>query len=214
MRLEIRPGKRRMGRGRRGKRALVFLFVLALICAAFLLFGKTSEMIREVAQSELESIAYDIVGDTVQEELSSGEFSDLIHIRYDNNNRISAIECDTEKLNTLKFNISRSLSKIMMLRHDDRIYIPIGNLTGIDFLAGLGPSLAFDIHWVSSVGDGFRTEFSSAGINQTNYRVFLDFSINVGMMLAGREVGCDVGTSVCVAETVIVGEIPKYFNGK
>jgi len=33
-------------------------------------------------------------------------------------------------------------------------------------------------------------------------------------MFAGREIGVDVGTSVCVAETVVVGEIPKFFSEK
>ena len=42
----------------------------------------------------------------------------------------------------------------------------------------------------------------------------LDFTINVGMMFAGREIGTDVGLSVCVAETVIVGAVPDFFTGK
>ena len=213
MRLEIR---RKKSRGKRNGRRRILVIMLALLSAAsaIICFDRMPRLLREVAQSELESIAYDIVGDTVYKELSSGGFSDLLDIRYDSVGRISSIECDTQKINTLKFNVSRALSETMLLRHNDIIYIPLGNLTGIDFLTGVGPRLPFDIHWISGIDDGFRTEFNSAGINQTNYRVFLDFSINVGMMLSGREVGCDVGTSVCVAETVIVGEIPKYFNGK
>ena len=86
--------------------------------------------------------------------------------------------------------------------------------TLIDFLSGRGPLVKFKIYWVSGVDSGFSTEFEEAGINQTNYRVMMDFSVNVGMMLNGREVGVDVGRSICIAETVIVGEIPKILYNK
>jgi len=74
--------------------------------------------------------------------------------------------------------------------------------------------LLSELSKLKSVDSEFINTFEAAGINQTRHRMELEFLINVGMMFAGREIGVDVGMNVCVAETVIVGEIPKYFSEK
>lgn len=213
MRLEIKP-KRRQKRKTLPK--AFFATVLFLLVAVIIILAttKTSTMIREVAKSELESIAYDIVGEVVEREISSADVSDIIKIERDSSGRVSSVTSDTQKLNLIKLRISNELSRIMLEHTDDTISVPIGSLTGFDLLAGRGPQVKVKIYWVSGVDSSFRTEFTEAGINQTNYRIMLDFSVEAGMMLAGREVGNKVGTSVCVAETVIVGEIPNFLYNK
>lgn len=216
MRLQLkrRPPKKM----RRKRRLLGAVILLAGICAgAFAFFNmRTSPMLREVAQSELESIAFDIVGRTVEEELAREDvdYDDLVNIEKDSSGKVSAITTNMQTLNRLKLRISNRLSEEMLIRTEDTIKIPLGNLTGIDLLTGVGPDVKFRILWVSSVNGEFSNSFESAGINQTRHQVMLDFTINVGMMFAGREIGVDIGTSVCVAETVIVGDIPNFFAGK
>ena len=215
MRLEL---KRRPPKKKRKKRKIIVVIIIFL----FLLFGwfiltpRLSPMLREVAQSELESIAYDIVGRVVEEELSREDISydDLVNVERDSSGKVSAITTNMQKVNLLKLRIANRLSEEMFIRTEDTIKIPFGNLTGFDFLTGVGPDIPFRTMWVSSVDSDFINTFEAAGINQTRHRMELEFLINVGMMFSGREIGVDVGTSVCVAETVIVGEIPKYFSEK
>ena len=214
MRLEIRRKYKK-----NAKKPILFILIIlfAVLLVLSLLYAKRgTPILREVAQSEIESIAFDIVGRTVEQEILSGgeEYKDLVRIERDESGKVSAIISDTQKLNLLKFRIVNKLSEEMFIRTEDEIYIPLGNLLGVDFLTGIGPRIKFRILWVSSVDASYTSEFVSAGINQTNHRIMLNFTINAGMMFIGREVGVDVGTSVCVAETVIVGEIPKYFSGK
>ncbi len=213
MRLEIKP-KRKRRRKALPKVFFAVVFFLLAVVLIILVTTKTSTMIREVAKSEVESIAFDIIGEVVEREISSGDVADIIKIERDSNGRVSSITSDTQKLNLLKLRISNELSRIMLEHTDDTISIPLGSLTGFDLLAGRGPKVKIKIFWVSGVDSAFRTEFTEAGINQTNYRIMLDFSIEAGMMLAGREIGNKVTTSVCVAETVIVGEIPNFLYNK
>ncbi len=211
MRLEIR---RRPIKKRSKLRKFLAVLVIMALPVCLLLFGmRESEMLREVAQSELESIAYDIVGRVAEEELSRSGRDEFIKIERDSDGKISAITTDMQKLNLLKLRIANRLSEEMFKRTEDVIKIPLGNLTGIDFLTGTGPDIKFRTMWVSSVDSDFSNSFEAVGINQTRHQVMLDFSINVGMMFIGREIGVDVGTSVCVAETIIVGEIPNFFSG-
>lgn len=214
MRLELKK------RSKRNKKKVfaVSVIVLCVLVAAFyfLFFFRESEMLREVAQSELESIAYDIVGRIAEEEISGfeGDFDKLINIERDHNGKVSAITTDMQRINLIKLRIANRLSEEMFERTEDIIKIPLGNLTGVDYLTGLGPDVKFRVLWVSSVNSEFSTSLESAGINQTIHKIMLDFSINVGMMFVGREIGVDVGTSVCAAETVIVGEVPEYLFKK
>ena len=216
MRLQIK--RKRQKREKAGKRAVAVLLLLAGVSVGVFSFFnmKTSPMLREVAQSELESIAFDIVGRTVEEELSrdGADYDDLVHIERNSAGDVSSITTDIKRLNLLKLRIVNRLSNEMFERTEDTIKIPLGNLTGIDFLTGRGPDVTFRTMWVSSVNGEYRNTFEAAGINQTCHRIMLDFTINVGMMFAGREIGTDVGLSVCVAETVIVGAVPDFFTGK
>ena len=216
MRLQIK--RKRQKREKAGKRAVaVLLLLVGVSVGVFSFFNmKTSPMLREVAQSELESIAFDIVGRTVEEELSrdGADYDDLVHIERNSAGDVSSITTDIKRLNLLKLRIVNRLSDEMFERTEDTIKIPLGNLTGIDFLTGRGPDVTFRTMWVSSVNGEYRNTFEAAGINQTCHRIMLDFTINVGMMFAGREIGTDVGLSVCVAETVIVGAVPDFFTGK
>lgn len=216
MRLQIK--RRRTKRGKAGRKGVAVLLLLAGISVGIFSFFnmKTSPMLREVAQSELESIAFDIVGRTVEEELlrDGADYDDLVHIERNAVGDVSSITTDIKRLNLLKLRVVNRLSDEMFKRTEDAIKIPLGNLTGIDFLTGVGPDVTFRTMWVSSVSGEYRNTFEAAGINQTCHRIMLDFTINVGMMFAGREIGTDVGLSVCVAETVIVGTVPDFFTGK
>ncbi len=213
MRLEIKPRRRRRKKIIK-KWALLIPVIPLFFILLFLSFGKMSTMLREVAQSELDSIAYDIIGEVAEREIMKDDYDDIVKIERDDSGRITSITGDTKKLNLLKLRISNELSQIMLKRTDDVVSVPLGSLTGIDFLTGRGPKINVHVYWVSGVDSEVLTSFTEAGINQTNYRVLINFKVQVGMMFAGREIGTFVDTDICIAETVIVGEIPKFLSEK
>ena len=168
MRLEL---KRRPPKKKGKKRKIVFFFLFAIVLLFFVWFLLTphlSPMLREVAQSELESIAYDIVGRIVEEELSRSDigYDDLVNIERDSEGKVSAITTNMQKINLLKLRIANRLSEEMFIRTEDIIKIPFGNLTGIDFMTGVGPDIKFRTMWVSSVSSDFSNSFEAAGIRQ------------------------------------------------
>ncbi|MDE6280627.1 MAG: sporulation protein YunB, partial [Oscillospiraceae bacterium] len=69
---------------------------------------------------------------------------------------------------------------------------------------------------VDSVGEviaDYTNSFTSAGVNQTLHRVCLDITATIYLFLPGEVLPVTVSSSVCVAETVIVGETPDtYLN--
>ena len=91
--------------------------------------------------------------------------------------------------------------------------IPLGVLTGIDIISALGPKLPIQVISVASAEGTYRNDFSSAGINQTLHRIYLDITVTAKLLLPGSIVETVVFTPICVAETVIIGQVPQtYLN--
>lgn len=91
--------------------------------------------------------------------------------------------------------------------------VPLGTLTGQPLLSGAGPRVRVSVDSVGEVTADYANSFTSAGVNQTLHRVCLDIHATVRLFLPGEVLPVSVSSSVCVAETVIVGETPDtYLN--
>ena len=91
--------------------------------------------------------------------------------------------------------------------------LPLGTLTGQPLLSGAGPRVRVSVDSVGEVTADYANSFTSAGVNQTLHRVCLDIHATVRLFLPGEVLPVSVSSSVCVAETVIVGETPDtYLN--
>ena len=62
-----------------------------------------------------------------------------------------------------------------------------------------------------AAGAVYRNEFTAAGVNQTLHRVLLEVSVTVRILLPGRILEASVTSPVCIAETVIVGQVPGTY---
>ena len=93
------------------------------------------------------------------------------------------------------------------------VKIPIINLLGSAILMNHGPAMDVHVTVLSSSYASFRSELSSAGINQTRHQLFLDLNINMSFLLPWRAMDTTVQTEILLSETVIVGEVPNsYMN--
>ena len=62
-----------------------------------------------------------------------------------------------------------------------------------------------------NVTTDFESELSEAGINQTKHRINLNTQVNVAAIIPGYPVNTNIKTNLTIAETVIVGEVPKVY---
>ena len=59
----------------------------------------------------------------------------------------------------------------------------------------------------------FTSEFKSAGINQTNHKLYLTVNSNVSVILPIENQIIQTQTQIMIAESIIVGKIPQtYLN--
>ena len=89
--------------------------------------------------------------------------------------------------------------------------LSFGAALGLTLLAGSGPKIRVQILPVGAISSRFDTEFQSAGINQTRHQIFFDLAADVSILLPGEQCTSTIKVQVCVAETVIVGQVPETY---
>ena len=64
---------------------------------------------------------------------------------------------------------------------------------------------------VGTVRAEFDSQFTSAGVNQTLHRIWMEVTVPMTLLLPGGRVEVTVETRLCVAETVIIGQVPDTY---
>ena len=144
----------------------------------------------------------------------SGEgtaYQDLITLEKDEQGRIIALTSNMVALNHLRTEVLSTVVRAVDGLSRQELSIPAGNLTGISFLSGRGISLPVKVVSVGKVHAEFKNAFSAAGINQTRHQIMLDLRVTLDILLPGETVQAEVPAQICVAETVIVGEVPGTY---
>lgn len=206
------------GKSKNSAALFVKLFITVVLIAAlsFVSDMRMTPVINTLALSRAQNLATVIINDTVADMLSDGgeSFNELIKIEYDAAGKISALTADSVKMNRLKSLISVSITEAIGRIEESRISIAIGTLTGSTFLTGRGPKIDLNVHISCSCSIEVRNSFEYSGINQTMHKVLLDITTNVYVLSVGETLTSEVFTSIPVAETVIIGQIPEIYAGK
>lgn len=200
------------------KSLFLILLVFLLICFGVVLHTKVNPLTEELALAKITDVASNVINQVVSRQIEEGNvrYDDLVQLERDNNGNITALTTNMQEMNRLKTQLLTILDDDIYDISGDEISIPLGNLTGIQLLSGRGGTIPVKIVAVSSSDANFRGEFADAGINQTIHRIMMDVSLDLIVLLPSGTVTDHVSTEVCVAETVLLGQVPQsytYFNG-
>ena len=193
-------------------------FVTAIV-ACLLSFGlitalenRLRPVLLTAAQMQTQSMITAVAEEAILAELECRdlEYADLVRVERSETGMITAITTDMAAMNRL-----RSTLLDVMLEHvskidEEAIAIPLGSLIDSELVWGKGPSIKVKTFTIGTASAEFRSEFSSAGVNQTLHKIWLDFSIPTAVLLPGTQIEVNVDTMLCIAETVIVGSVPSY----
>lgn len=136
------------------------------------------------------------------------DYSDFVAITRNEAGEITALSADMARLNLLRAELSAHLLE----RLEDsqlELTVPVGSLLPIEPTWARGPELHLRALALGTASAEFESEFTSAGINQTRHRLWLELSVPVTVLLPGGGEELTVDSRLCVAETVIVGQVPQ-----
>lgn len=143
-------------------------------------------------------------------ETGSGEFVD---IQRGEDGAITAVAGDMERVNQVRGQVVQVALDTIAAIDVHTLGVPLGSLFDFDLLWAKGPVVEVHSLVAGTVTTHVRSEFQSAGINQTLHRVLLDVEVPLTVLLPGSRGATVAQVTVCVAETVIVGRVPQtYLN--
>ena len=198
-------------RRRLGKRLIAAgLVVLAL---GFYFDMRVRPLIERIAEYQSRVAAVRIINDVILTELGSGEFdyNNIININTDTSGEVVSITSNMQTINRLKSRSSLLINDAVSVLEKMNIRVSLGTASGITFLYGRGPSLPVRVLPKSYANAQLISDFSSAGINQTLHRIYMEVEVDITAILPGYSKEMTVTTSFLVAETVIVGDIPHVY---
>lgn len=206
-----------MKRRRRCENAFLIKTAAVLLAVAVLLsvvFYKMRPVILRHAESAAETLLLDASNKAILDILSEQNvsYNDIVTLSREESGRVTSLETDIVKINSLKSLISNRLSGIISENEYYDLYIPLGTFFSSTYTSGYGPKIHFKMQLTATARVNFSHEFKAAGINQVLHIVMVDMDISGSLVITGYNGGISVKNQAMAAQTIIVGTTPDAFT--
>lgn len=185
------------------------LLVIFLVDAA--LRPAVTTLATVQAQNKITGIVNDAVSTTLANQGIA--YADLVTVERDESGKVSLLAMDSVKLNTLRTRILEDVLEQVEGLDAQELGVPLGSLTGFATASDWGPMLPVGVLTAAVPRAEFSNQFTAQGINQTLHQIMLDITVDVTLLIPGGRAETTVTAQVCVAETLLVGEVPDTYLG-
>lgn len=198
--------RRRIGKG------LIILSILALVCVYFI-ETNLFPLIESYAANRAKIFATNLVNEAVAQVLQKDDvtYDSLVRHETLSGGKVTSVEADAMAIDRIKTDVIRKVKELSAERNEN-LKIPLGTLTNTRLFIGLGPSISIKMRFSPYVTSDITSEFQSAGINQTLHQMMLKVTTEVYMLIPGSQNSVQVSTDYCLAETILVGEVPDAYT--
>lgn len=194
---------------------LITLAVALVVAASViaLLENKLRPVVAEIAAAQAQNNMTAVVENAVTADLAARQVSyvDFVTIQRDEGGAITALTTDMARMNLLRSELTAAVLEALEGVDVSDVQVPLGSLFDLEPLWAKGPALKAKAMTVGTVRAEFDSQFTSAGVNQTLHRIWLEVDVPMTLLLPGGEVEASLHTRLCVAETVIVGKVPDTY---
>lgn len=194
----------------RGGHSLLLTLGAGIFLALLLinhLESKLRPIVSDAAQLQVQNQIITALEHQITQKLT--DHSAFLTVQRGEDGQITSLTTNTAALNLLRADLVSEALVILESMERMEVQIPLGNLFGSEFVWARGPSVQVRSMVHGTVSAQFESDFSSAGVNQTLHRIWLDLKLPILLYLPGGPEDVTVHTRLIVAETVIVGQIPN-----
>lgn len=191
------------------------IILLIIISCSYIFLVRIQPVFKVRASGYAENMGIQTMNNAVNEVLQRENmtYNSFVTLHTDNSNKITAIEGNTPSMNLFKTNITQNIQNSIQNSDGGYVYIPIGSLLGNEIFNGVGCKVPVKIAPASTTKIDFTGDFQSVGINQVKHSIYLNIEMNITIISSSMQQTKTVNTTVLVAETIIVGEVPTYYSG-
>ena len=189
------------------------IIVIIAVLVFWTIFNSISPLLEELCKNKARSISTIISNDQATKVMSRYDYDDLVTIHKGESNNITMVESNIIVMNEIISDIAIKIQEDFNNMDSQDLYIRLGTFTGSKILSGRGPKIPIRISSIGEVLTDFKSEFTSAGVNQTLHRVFLEVKCRVSILTPFNTIDEEIINQVILAENIIVGKIPEtYYN--
>lgn len=195
------------------KAAVVLLLVVMLLSCLVIFERITLEPnIQAIAEMRAEGLVRKVINEALAQELQKKKFQgELFTTKVDEEGNVKMVQADSVKINMLLTGLSINVQNSFQKMKKHRMTVPAGALLGSQILSQTGPPVAFYIIPLSVSSMDFNTEFTSKGINQTKYKIYVNVSCDIKVLAPLSHRNVKTSSQVLIAEAVIVGAVPNSY---
>jgi len=194
-------------------RAKVAVLVVVLLVVAAAAFANRAIMPAVIAIADQRAVVIinDVINDSINRTIAQfGLISeDFYNLTLDAAGQLSSLSVDTVRINQVASQLAVDISSQLSIDHPTPISVPIGMLTGIPLFASVGPDIRINIVPTGEATVEYETSFTSAGINQINFQVWLTVEANMRIVVPLQNETIPVTRRVPLVNTVFAGEVPE-----
>lgn len=168
--------------------------------------GSAVAAVRAICTNSVNLAVTTVIGDGL-------DYDDLFNVVTDNEGKVTMVQANSPKINL----ISREIANLAQANLNDlglqELSIPVGTFTGLALLMGMGPDVTISVMPIGSALCDFVSYFTSAGINQTLHKIYINVNAVISIVTPIDEPTITVTAEVLVAENLIVGDVPEFYFG-
>jgi len=187
------------------------LIILVLVISFLLIDLRLKASILELAQTKAQIKVTELINQAVNDKIvRETEYKDIVYVHKDDEGRIVMIQANTIILNQI---MAKTTTAILDGYKDgeDFVSVPLGQITGTTLLSNTGPRIKVRIIPTRQLNVAVKDQFEQAGINQTRHRIYLEINSRIKMAVPLMGKDFNVVTTIPMAETIIVGEVPDTY---
>ena len=196
------------------KYVVFFTFTVSVMAAAFIIATEKYIMpaAADICLIQAKETANNIINSAVDEVLKEKSEGGRNILSLETENGTTMIMADTISINLICAEISSSITEKIADMENNIVKVPYGAASGIGIFANSGPDLEFEIMPAGDTTVDYETEFTSAGINQTNYKLWLTVNITISLVNPIYDRNISMNRKIMLADTIIKGDLPSNYS--
>lgn len=190
---------------------LIFIFIFFLTILTLCQFEKKIvPSLQEISHSRSVAIANDIINDCIQNMLTAHPLTaeDFISLT---DGDTSTYTTNTQQINLFCTRLNNEINTAMQALPNEEINIPLGAAFDSSFLSNWGPEIPFTLMPAGGVVSDYETSFLSAGINQINYKIWINLSLDIQIVNPFYHEKISLTKKIMLVDTIISGKVPDHF---
>lgn len=188
--------------------------LLGLLCFLLLLFAllqmekRLLPPIQEISHLQCKALANRIIDAAAEDTIRRMALSQEALLSEGTDGSYTA---NTMLVNRFCAALSSRITEELANPPNEVIQIPLGAATNLAFLANKGPKLTFTLLPMGSTTVDYETAFQSVGINQINYKIWIQICIEVKIVNPLYQETLQLERKMMLADLIFSGKVPSHY---